>query len=182
MITVIWGVIVLAVGYSVLKYCVKKGCFGNNTVPQTETKHALHKEILFDLGNVLRRVDGSEYSIDATIEPDTASCVVKERKKEDYLRAYSDMLSKAHELSAFYVQRIENLLAQNRDIHSFSKVEKMMLKYAFMFYNETQDLLPSPKAFLLYAQVIEKHTMKASFFRMGQENYTLYFTAPENKQ
>jgi len=178
MTTVVWGVIVLAVGYSVLKYCAKKGCFGNNKVPQTETKHALQEEILFDLGNVLRRVDGSEYSIDASMVHDIASCEVK----EDYLRAYSDMLSKAHELSEFYVQRIENLLAQNRDINSFSKVEKMMLKYAFMFYNETQDLLPSPKAFLLYAQIIEKHTMKASFFRMGQENYTLYFTAPENKQ
>jgi len=41
--------------------------------------------------------------------------------------------------------------------------------------------ISSSKAFLLYEEVIAKHKMKISFFRSGIENYTLFFTAPENK-
>lgn len=208
---VLGGIALAAVGYKVLKYCDEEGCSLDNKVSDTgkkdnsengkNNKNSLHGNIFSDLEEVLRRVKGSSYSIDESFvfqkeshEDTILTCIMKEMGKEAYLCSCSNMLDKAYEISEFYTKSIERLLERDIDIKSVSKVEKKMLKYAFKFYNEIQTLLSqtlvdeegtvtisSSKAFLLYEKVIAKHKMKISFFRSGIENYTLFFTAPENK-
>ena len=79
--------------------------------------------------------------------------------------------------------------------YEFSKVEKKILKHAFKFYNIMQTLLAktfvdkegrvvivTSEAFSLYEKVVAKHKMKISFFRIGEENYSLFFTAPDKNE
>lgn len=88
---------------------------------------------------------------------------------------------------AFYLRHVRAIGSKNSE--ELGAVEERLLTYAKMFLQSTQTLLLQPltdetgmlppalfEAFLLYKEVLEKHTEKLRLFKCIKENDILFLT------